>query len=109
MEAADVYGPMYVGVTGVTEVRRVPRGGGTVTSLNPREGQISEWGLALDGANAYWANSTQNGGLAKVGLSGTDRVVPLIAGKPNVTPYAVAVDSSCMYYTADGNVLRAGK
>lgn len=109
LPVAVVLDSTYVYFNAYRDVRRVPLGGGTVTSLNPNEGQISEWGLALDGTSAYWANSIQNGGVAKVDLSGTGRVVPLVAGKTNVTPYAVAAGATCLYYTADGNVLRAAK
>lgn len=90
------------------EVRRAPLGGGTVTSLNPGELQIAEWGLALDGTSAYFANSIMNGSVGKVPLA-SGRVTTVVRGQTNVTPYAVAVNSTCAYFTANGNVGRAPK
>lgn len=90
------------------EVRRIPLGGGNVTSLNPTELQIAEWGLALDGVSAYFANAIPNGGVGKVPLTG-GRVTTLVRGRSNLTPYAVAVGPTCAYFTVNGNVERAPK
>ncbi len=99
----------YLYMTTTNDVYRVPVGGGTATALDPFPSPNSYNGLAIDGISAYDVTEFSHGSLVKLALSGKPTANTIFSGQPNVTPYAVAVNSTCLYFTANGNVERASK
>jgi hypothetical protein len=99
----------YLYLTTANEIWRVPLSGGTATALDPFSSPNSYAGLAIDGTNAYFVTEFPKGGLYALLLSGGRNATTVVQGQTNITPYAVAVNSTCVYFTANGNVERAPK
>jgi hypothetical protein len=73
-------------------IRKIAKGGGTVTTL--ATGTTSPSGIATDGINVYWAEQSWPGHILKVPINGGNST---IAGY-NVNNPGVAIDSANVYW-----------
>jgi hypothetical protein len=101
VNATDVY--WIHGVSGVTWVAKCPSTGcgGMPTLFTKSGGMTSDWGLAIDATNVYFARSGNPGAVMYCPLGGCAAPSTLASGQNN--PTAIAVDATNVYWTNHGD------
>ncbi|MBI5536342.1 MAG: hypothetical protein HY898_26715 [Deltaproteobacteria bacterium] len=94
-DATSVYVSTRGTVTSLSEIKRIPKSGGTAIAIASDAAGAS--GLAIDAASVYWANST-TGVIWKAPLDLSGTPTQLAAGQ--ASPLGVAVDNVSVYWTS---------